>query len=122
MRITAATSLALLASLSAAHAGDAKKLDKAEINALLPSIVSTDDVSYQTFDASGRTYYEGQRGPSYGSWQVRDDQYCSQWPPSPTWVCYDVELRTDEEGNRSIAWTGDSGNPTFTQLSKREAE
>ncbi|CAD0185226.1 hypothetical protein RUESEDTHA_02112 [Ruegeria sp. THAF57] len=44
---------------------------------------------WQTFDASGVTnYFSG--GPSAGRWAVRGDQYCSVWPPSELWACYDV--------------------------------
>lgn len=43
----------------------------------------------QRFYASGRTLYDaGQE--SWGYWAVRGDQYCSQWPPSDGWDCYDM--------------------------------
>lgn len=43
----------------------------------------------QTFFASGRTLYNAGQD-SWGYWAVRGDQYCSQWPPSDGWDCYDV--------------------------------
>lgn len=43
----------------------------------------------QEFFESGRTLYVTSR-PSWGYWEVRGDQYCSQWPPSDLWACYDV--------------------------------
>ena len=46
----------------------------------------------QEFYASGRTLYVTSR-PSWGYWEVRGDQYCSQWPPSDLWACYNVARR-----------------------------
>ena len=43
----------------------------------------------QVFYTSGRTLYETAR-PSWGRWRVTGDQYCSQWPPSNRWSCYDM--------------------------------
>ncbi|MEM8539063.1 MAG: hypothetical protein AAGF56_14530 [Pseudomonadota bacterium] len=43
----------------------------------------------QTFAESMLTQYFSGR-PSAGRWAVRGDQYCSIWPPSETWACYDV--------------------------------
>jgi hypothetical protein len=43
----------------------------------------------QNFDASGVTHYFSGR-PSTGRWAVREDRYCSTWPPSELWACYDV--------------------------------
>ncbi len=44
----------------------------------------------QFFSKSGSTLYTENGSPSQGLWEVRGDQYCSQWPPSETWSCYDV--------------------------------
>jgi len=46
----------------------------------------------QEFFASGRTLYSSSR-PSWGYWEVRGAQYCSQWPPSDLWACYSVAQR-----------------------------
>ncbi|MEM7196204.1 MAG: hypothetical protein AAF402_14760 [Pseudomonadota bacterium] len=50
----------------------------------------------QSFAATGQTTYTEVAGrpgsPSDGYWRVQDGQYCSQWPPSPQWACYDIEL------------------------------
>jgi hypothetical protein len=40
----------------------------------------------QTFSADGSTQY----GESTGQWRVEGDRYCSAWPPSDSWACYDV--------------------------------
>jgi len=37
-------------------------------------------------------------------WQVRGDQYCSQWPPSESWSCYDLAI--DDE---LVTFIGASG-------------
>ncbi len=43
----------------------------------------------QNFYADGRTLYESDR-PQWGQWRVDGDRYCSLWPPSDRWDCYDV--------------------------------
>jgi len=46
----------------------------------------------QYFDADGSTRYREQDGPvSEGRWRVDDaGRYCSVWPPSDQWTCYQV--------------------------------
>ncbi len=44
----------------------------------------------QTFLPSGRTSYDAGR-LTWGYWRVEQGKYCSQWPPSDLWACYDVE-------------------------------
>ncbi len=44
----------------------------------------------QIFLKSGDTFYVENGAQSQGRWDVRGDKYCSQWPPSETWVCYAV--------------------------------
>lgn len=66
--------------------------------------------SSQTFYKNGETgFVEGR--PSLGNWRVENDQYCSQWPPSPVWACYDVFLNPDEtivrfRGTDGVNWDG----------------
>ncbi|MEM7318869.1 MAG: hypothetical protein AAF408_07585 [Pseudomonadota bacterium] len=50
-----------------------------------------DSGAWQDFRASGRTLYNA-GADSWGYWAVRGDQYCSQWPPSDLWACYDIHL------------------------------
>ena len=51
---------------------------------------------HQTFESDGQTVYTAIDGrptpPSHGRWAVRGDQYCSVWPPSDRWECYDVTI------------------------------
>ena len=51
--------------------------------------------AWQDFRASGRTLYNAGRD-SWGYWAIRDDQYCSQWPPQALWDCYDVAAKGDQ--------------------------
>lgn len=44
----------------------------------------------QSFQNSGATFYSVDGNQSQGLWQVRGDQYCSQWPPHEGWACYGV--------------------------------
>ena len=57
----------------------------------------------QVFYASGKTLYDNGR-PSWGNWQVRGDQYCSEWPPADGWACYDM----DTDGT-TLRFIGESG-------------
>ena len=46
----------------------------------------------QYFAADGSTRYREQGGEeNEGLWRVNEQgQYCSRWPPSERWVCYDA--------------------------------
>ncbi|MEM6564247.1 MAG: hypothetical protein AAF665_07370 [Pseudomonadota bacterium] len=50
--------------------------------------------AWQDFRASGRTLYNAGQD-SWGYWNVRGDQYCSQWPPSDLWACYTMARKGD---------------------------
>ncbi len=80
--------------LSAAHA-DLKHLDGAGIAAALDGKTISGERGgkawVQTFDAAGVTLYSAAGdGASEGRWRIREDRFCSQWPPAPAWVCYDM--------------------------------
>ena len=57
------------------------------------ALVYTDGAT-QDFRPSGATLYNAGRD-SWGYWAVRGDQYCSQWPPSDLWACYDMARSGD---------------------------
>jgi hypothetical protein len=44
----------------------------------------------QIFQKGGLTLYTDNGAQSQGEWKVEEDQYCSVWPPSTFWACYDV--------------------------------
>ena len=50
--------------------------------------------AWQEFRVSGRTLYNA-GADSWGYWQVRNDEYCSQWPPSGLWDCYKMAQNGD---------------------------
>ncbi|MCF6443390.1 hypothetical protein [Nereida sp. MMG025] len=59
----------------------------------------------QVFYSSGRTLFNaGQE--SWGTWEVRGDQYCSQWPPGDQWDCYTIQGDFESGGVRFIAPDG----------------
>ena len=79
---------------SAAHA-DLKRLDGTGISAALDGKTISGERDgkawVQTFDAGGVTVYTvAGEAASEGRWRVREDRFCSQWPPAPAWACYDM--------------------------------
>lgn len=76
------------------------------LEALMGRKLSYDGGIWQTFDPSMRTTYFSGR-PSAGTWAVRGDQYCSVWPPSDHWACYDMERKGD-----TIRFIGSTGEIT----------
>jgi hypothetical protein len=86
--------MTLAIAISAAHA-DLKPLDGAGIAAALDGKTISGERGgkawVQTFDAAGVTVYTAAgEAASEGRWRVREDRFCSQWPPSPAWACYDM--------------------------------
>ena len=61
----------------------------------------------QTFRADGTTVYTTVSGDQQGSWEIRGDKFCSNWPPATTWDCYDI---TGEGENISFVPEG-GGKP-----------
>jgi hypothetical protein len=63
----------------------------------------------QSFEAGGATIYAGADGKqSSGRWDVRGDEYCSQWPPSDVWACYAMATSTAADGI-NIIWISADG-------------
>lgn len=90
-------------------AGD--KLDGAGITAaLVGKVVVFDDRSTQSFKADGETIYTKGRD-SIGHWQVQGDRYCSVWPPSDHWACYDVT-----QDGAAIGFVADDGSVSRGQV------
>ena len=50
----------------------------------------------QIFQKGGATSYSVGSAQSQGRWEVRGDQYCSQWPPNESWTCYDMAVDADD--------------------------
>ena len=67
-----------------------RALDGGAIKAALEGRSLTYGDASQNFETGGLTvYFAGE--PSFGQWRVEGQQFCSQWPPSDDWTCYDVE-------------------------------
>lgn len=82
------------------------RLSGAEITQALTGKVLEYGKKWQDFRASGRTlYFAGQE--SWGYWAVRGDQYCSMWPPSDLWACYDMMRHEDR-----LRFVGQNGDVT----------
>ncbi len=79
--------------------GDETALSGDEIQTVLSGNTASgvqDGVAWrQYFAPSGATTYITQGRPSLGQWSVRDDYYCSTWPPFPSWSCYAVTMEDD---------------------------
>ena len=96
----------LLTAPSGIAAEEWTQLSGAEIKAALTDAKLQYATATQTFYASGKTLYDAGR-PSWGYWRVQGDQYCSQWPPSDLWACYDMAARGHE-----LRFIGASGDVT----------
>ncbi len=83
-----------------------------EIVAILAEKTLLYDGATQHFYASGRTLYDAGR-PSWGYWEARGDQYCSQWPPGDLWACYKVER--DGDRVRFVAIDGSATEGRFAE-------
>lgn len=104
--------LAVFAAAGAARAADWEVLDGAGIQAALEGRKLTySSGAWQEFRASGRTLYHAGRD-SWGSWAVRGDEYCSVWPPSDLWACYQVE--GSPSGVRFIGRGGEATEGRYT--------
>jgi hypothetical protein len=80
--------------LSCSALAEERPLTGEEIRAALNdrTVAGVDDGKawQQTFQKSGATFYSRGSSVSNGFWDVRGDEYCSQWPPSEHWSCYKI--------------------------------
>jgi hypothetical protein len=108
--------LAFLVITNIAHA-EPQKLNGAEISALLSdkTIYSLPAAapSEQIFQKAGSTFYSENGNQSQGEWNIQGDKYCSVWPPSQSWVCYDMT----RDGNL-VSFISPSGKISSYALSK----
>jgi len=68
----------------------------------------------QTFNSDGTTVYTEDR-PSVGKWRVTRGQYCSQWPPSSSWACFDIFAGFD---TNDVKFVSDSGQVWVARIAK----
>ena len=102
-----AGSLAFCVALPAL-ADDWNALDAAGIAEALTGRTLQYENAWQDFRASGRTLYNAGQD-SWGTWTTRGDRYCSQWPPSATWSCFDVDISAD---STKVRFRGDGSDVT----------
>lgn len=82
--------LALVLLATPAAAEDWQPRDGAGIRAALTSrTLGYPDGTSQDFKPDGQTL----AGGAWGKWRVEGDRYCSAWPPSDLWACYEVATR-----------------------------
>jgi len=97
LRIVLSASVAVALMATAAGAEE-RRLSGAEILEALADHTYRDanaaKKTEQIFQKQGVTYVSQNGGQSQGYWEVRGDQYCSQWPPNEAWACYDVVIET----------------------------
>lgn len=101
-----------LALATSASAEDWQRLDETAIADALTGRKLIYDTAWQEFRASGRTLYNAGED-SWGTWTTRGNRYCSQWPPSATWNCFDVEQSADGTQIRFVGEQGDISTGTF---------
>ncbi len=56
---------------------------------------------------------------TFGKWEIRANQYCSQWPPSKLWSCYRVTTWVND-GSIGIAWIDSSGRRFEGEIASRK--
>ncbi|MEM8792885.1 MAG: hypothetical protein AAGE80_14790 [Pseudomonadota bacterium] len=105
----ALTAILILAALPLA--AEETLLTGTEIDTLLAGRTVTGEGTTQVFYPSGRTLYNDGHD-SWGYWETRGDQYCSNWPPQQGWACYDVT--TSPEG--TVVFIGESGKRYVTSI------
>lgn len=90
------TAVMFLSPLMAMAEGWVPLFEDAEIQAALADrVVRYDALTFQRFGAAGDTQYMTERA-SEGRWAARGGQYCSVWPPSDTWTCYDFQVNGEQ--------------------------
>jgi len=106
--------IALLMWPAAARAEDWTRVSEdAEIYAALSDrILRYDALTFQSFGADGDTQYITE-WTSDGRWAAQGGQYCSIWPPSDIWTCYDFELLGEQA--RFISEDGSVSVGTFEE-------
>ncbi|MEM6356750.1 MAG: hypothetical protein AAF844_13850 [Pseudomonadota bacterium] len=88
-----------------------ERLTGADIRAVLTDAWVAYEGARQHFLADGTTRYFTP-DQSLGFWTVERDQYCSRWPPSGGWTCYDM-FRTDTGG---LLWVDAEGGRSLGRI------
>ena len=83
--------------------------------ALTARTLAYKDGATQRFNEDASTIYTTTH-PSTGAWRVERNQYCSQWPPSDRWSCYDVARSADGLDLRFTAGDGSGSVGRYIDL------
>lgn len=73
----------------------------------------------QYFHKNGETPYVDANGDkTYGEWTVRGDKYCSLWPPSDHWSCFDVMRGTLQDGTPTLTFISGGNGKAYEAVLK----
>jgi hypothetical protein len=73
----------------------------------------------QDFDEGGATSYAKGDSHQIGRWDVRGDQYCSLWPPSDVWACYDMTTDASDPAHEQVTWISADGSRSTAHLIRK---
>jgi hypothetical protein len=77
------------------------------------------DSARQYFNRNGETPYVDAKGEkTYGEWQVRGDKYCSIWPPSDHWSCFELEKGALADGTPTFTFISGGGGKRYEAVLK----
>jgi hypothetical protein len=116
LAMLAPVALAPMILAATAQTQDWQPLDEAALkDALTARLMAYEDGATQQFNADGTTVYTKDK-PSNGQWRIEANQYCSQWPPSDRWTCYDVARSADGLNIRFTAPDASTTTGRYTDL------
>ncbi len=107
-----------------AHAVGGEKMTGAAIEAMLNDSTAWylplgPASARQYFNKNGETpYLDADRQKTYGQWLMRGDKYCSVWPPSDHYSCYDVEKSASPDGMPTIIFVSGGDGPRYEAVLK----
>jgi hypothetical protein len=116
------TRLSSLFLLISCFSASAETLDGKAIEAVLNDTTAyglplAPDSWRQSFARNGETIYVDASGAkTFGEWLVRGDKYCSLWPPSDRWVCYEMESGASADGRPTVTWKSGGGGKRYEAL------
>lgn len=110
--------------LISSQASAGEKLTGAQIEALLNDSTAwytplSTASARQYFHKNGETPYVDAKGEkTYGEWMVRGDKYCSVWPPSEHWSCYEMEKGTLADGTPTLTFVSGGNGKRYEAVFK----
>jgi hypothetical protein len=114
--------ICLAIGIASAQAGE--KLSGPQIEALLNDSTAwyvplTATSARQYFHKNGETpYVDGKGDKTFGEWVVRGDKYCSLWPPSEHWSCFEMEKGMLPDGTPTTTFVSGGGGKRYEAVLK----